>query len=149
MGQRYARWRALAWRDRFRLGACALGLGITHLGLALFGYVRLRGMIERATRHPLPRAATPAEIRDAQALATLAAIAGRHGAVEATCLRQSLLLYAWLRRRGLRPALELGVKERDGPFQAHAWVELEGVPLLPADAGHRAFGSTAHQVRAQ
>ena len=84
-----------------------------------------------------------ADIADAKALAELAAIAGRHGMVEATCLRRALLLYAWLRWRGLRPVLLLGVMERGGPFQAHAWVELEGERLLPSDAGYRPFASPA------
>ena len=70
----------------------------------------------------------------------LAAIAGRHGAVEATCLRQSLLVYGALRSRGLEPRLHLGLKPADGPFQAHAWVELDDQRLLPGDAGHLAFG---------
>lgn len=96
-------------------------------------------MIEWLSRHPMPHSVSAAELADAQHLARLAAIAGRHGAVEASCLRQSLLVFGWLRRRGLQPVLQLGLREREGPFQAHAWVELDGVRLLPVDAGHRPF----------
>ena len=74
-----------------------------------------------------------------QPRAAQSAIAGRHGAVQATCLRRSLLLLGLLRRRGLRPVLQLGVAGRSGPFQAHAWVELDGERLLPGDAEHRPF----------
>ena len=77
--------------------------------------------------------------RYAKALAELAAIAGQHGAVEATCLRRSLLLHGWLRWRGLRPTLHLGVTERAGPFLAHAWVELEEQRLLASDEGYHPF----------
>ena len=139
MGRRLEGWRALDWRQRRRLLACALGLGCMHATLAVLGYTRTRKLVERASQHPHPRAASAEEIADAQALAWLAAIASRHGAVEATCLRRSLLLHGWLRWRGLRPVLHLGVKERQGPFQAHAWVELDGQRLLPGDEGYRPF----------
>ncbi len=144
MGRRLARWRALDWRDRGRLSACAVGLGIVHASLALLGYARTRRVVESLSWHPGPHRADAGEIEDARALAQLAAIAGRHGLVETTCLRRSLLLYGWLRRRGLQPVLQLGVGEHTGPFQAHAWIELEGVALLPGDAGHRAFTRPAH-----
>jgi hypothetical protein len=140
MGRRLAGWRALPWRERGILLACMAGLGCTHLALARFGYVRTRRAIEALTNAKARRAASDVEITSAQAMARLAAIAGRHGAVEASCLRQSLLLYGWLRRRGLDPSLHLGI--RDGgreAFQAHAWVELGGARLLPGDAGHRPF----------
>ena len=140
---RLSSWHALTWRERMRLVACAAGLGVMHAALAVFGYKRTRKAVERISRHPQPRTATEAEITDAKSLAHLAAVAGRHGMVEATCLRRALLLYAWLRWRGLRPVLLLGVMERDGPFQAHAWVELEGERLLPSDAGYRPFASPA------
>lgn len=141
MGRRLARWAGLSWPDRSRLIGCAIGLPLVHAGLAISGYARTRGVVERLTRHPRPHPASPAELAEAKSLARLAAIAGRHGAVEATCLRQSLLVYGWLRRRGLQPLLQFGVRELDGPFQAHAWVEVDGDRLLPVDAGHRPFVS--------
>ena len=139
MGHRLQRWRALDWRQRLRLVGCSLGLALVHASLALAGYARTRAMIERFSNHPYPRAATAAERADARDLARMAAIAGHHGAIEATCLRRSLLLHGWLRWRGLRPVLHLGVKDRQGPFQAHAWVELDGQRLLPGDEGYRPF----------
>lgn len=140
MGRRLAGWRALNWRERGLLALCALGLTGIHAALALLGYRRTRRTVEALSRRRTPRPASPDELAAAQRLARLAAIAGRHGAVEATCLRQSLLVYGALRSRGLEPRLHLGLKPADGPFQAHAWVELDGQRLLPGDAGHLAFG---------
>ena len=123
---------------------CATGLGLVHALLAILGYARTRRMVERCSRHPAPRTASADEIANAQDMARLAAIAGRHGMVEATCLRRSLLMYGWLRWRGLRPVLQLGVAPQAGPvLQAHAWVELEGVRLLPGDDGFRPFPAPA------
>ena len=144
MGRRLQRWRALDGRDRWRLIGCVVGLWFVHASLAVFGYGRTRRMIERVSRRTPARAATPAEIADAQALARLAASAGANTLGEATCLRRALLLHGWLRRRGLQPTLLLGLPANAaapaaGDFSAHAWVELEGVPLLESDAGYRPF----------
>ena len=144
MGRRLQRWRALDGRDRWRLIGCVVGLWFVHASLAVFGYGRTRRMIERVSRRTPARAAMSAEIADAQALARLAASAGANALGEATCLRRALLLHGWLRRRGLRPALLLGLPTNApapaaGDFSAHAWVELEGVPLLESDAGYRPF----------
>lgn len=139
MGRRLNGWRALGWGERGRLFVCALLLPPIHAALALAGYRRTRRWVEALTRRRQPHPASPAELDAARALARLAAIAGRHGAVDATCLRQSLLVYGWLRRRRMQPQLQLGMKPGSGPFQAHAWVELEGQRLLPGDGAHREF----------
>ena len=144
MGRRLQRWRALDGRDRWRLIGCVVGLWFVHASLAVFGYGRTRRMIERVSRRTPARAATSAEIADAQALARLAASAGANTLGEATCLRRALLLHGWLRRKGLQPTLLLGLPTNApapaaGDFSAHAWVELEGVPLLESDAGYRPF----------
>ena len=144
MARRLQRWRALDGRDRWRLIGCVVGLWFVHASLAVFGYGRTRRMIERVSRRTPARAALLAEIADAQALARLAASAGANALGEATCLRRALLLHGWLRRRGLQPALLLGLPANaaapaPGDFSAHAWVELEGVPLLESDVGYRPF----------
>ena len=140
MGRRLAGWRALGWGDRWRLLACMAALPLLHASLATLGYKRTRRVIEVLSRRPAPRAASPGDVAAAQRLARLAAIAGRYGFVDATCLRQSLLLYGWLRRRGFDPRLQLGMKpDLQATFGAHAWVELDDQRLLPGDAGHRPF----------
>ena len=141
MGRRLQRWRELNTRDRCRLLGCVIGLWGTHASLALFGYGRTRAMVERCSKRANPRRATETEIADARSLARLAASAGHNTMGEATCLRRALLLHGWLRRQGLDPALHLGVPAdvAAGTLRAHAWVELEGVPLLESDAGYRPF----------
>jgi hypothetical protein len=47
------------------------------------------------------------------------------------CLTQSLTLTRLLARRGIESKLVIGVRAGES-FAAHAWVEHEGVPLLPA-----------------
>ena len=45
------------------------------------------------------------------------------------CLMQSLTLLSMLERRGTHSTLVIGVTN-ETPFGAHAWIELEGRPLL-------------------
>ena len=136
---RLARWRALDRRDKRRLLALMLVLPMVHLALALFRYQRVHGWLERASRDRRHIACTPAALADAQRLAELASIAGRRGAIAASCLRQSLVVWWWLRRRGLSPQLRIGALGSGDAFAAHAWVELDGVALAQTDLRHRAF----------
>jgi hypothetical protein len=54
---------------------------------------------------------------------------------DSRCLMRSLTLLTVLERRTLSPTLVIAV--RPDPFAAHAWIELEGFPLLPAaDPGY-------------
>jgi hypothetical protein len=46
------------------------------------------------------------------------------------CLIRSLVLTEMLSRRGIESSLVIGVRTDDG-FEAHAWVEHGGAPLLP------------------
>jgi hypothetical protein len=50
--------------------------------------------------------------------------AALNGFCRTTCLHESLVLWALLRREGLNPTLRFGARRRDGAFEAHAWVEL-------------------------
>ena len=139
MAGRIRGWLALGSAQRVRLVAMMLALPLIEAALRLFDYQRTQRWLERHSRLAGSRHASPGDLSAAQDLANLASIAGRHGAIKATCLRQSLLLYWLLRRRGLDPQLILGVRTQDGVFDAHAWVELEGVALAQHDLAHHPF----------
>ena len=51
---------------------------------------------------------------------------------DSRCLMTSLVLCGLLARRGVPSSVVIGVRSRDR-FGAHAWVELDGRPLLPAN----------------
>lgn len=55
------------------------------------------------------------------------------------CLEQSLALCFLLRRAGYDAAVRLGV--RPYPFAAHAWVELDGIPLAESPEHLHAFAA--------
>jgi hypothetical protein len=70
--------------------------------------------------------------------AAVIALAGRHALMNGSCLRQAMLLWWRLRRRGLSPDLHIGVTKRGG-FAAHAWVELGGRRLGQSSAQEWCF----------
>lgn len=51
----------------------------------------------------------------------------------ANCLDRSLTLWALLRRRGIHAGLQLGARKDQECFDAHAWIELDGVVLNDSD----------------
>ncbi len=54
---------------------------------------------------------------------------------DSRCLFRSLTLMCMLDRRGLEQKLVIAVRPR--PFSAHAWVEVDGQPVLPgAEPGY-------------
>jgi hypothetical protein len=56
-------------------------------------------------------------------LERFAAAAYRLLPISATCLRESLVLYALLRRRGAAPTFRIGIRKNGTALAAHAWVE--------------------------
>jgi hypothetical protein len=111
-----------------RLLGMVLLLPAVDLSLRLFGLKRtqsLFGILQPPTRHRQAGDHLPY----AQRIAELANIAGRRGAWQNTCLRQALAVQWWLKWQGLRTQLHIGAQPVEGGLDAHAWVELDGVPL--------------------
>ena len=126
MRRAWARWRGLSFQEKKLLLSMVLQLPLISAALRIFGFNRSHAWLLGHSQNAEfihPDAAT---LQTAERLAELANIAGRRGAVTATCLRQAMLLQWWLRRRGLDAKLKLGARIDQGQFDAHAWVELEG-----------------------
>ena len=129
MFRRFRKWQALPKAERKALLSMMLAMPFLELALRLFGYGRTRRWIERRTQHSAARAAIEPDAMGGERVAQLATIAGNHGLIHATCLRQSLLVYGLLRWRGLTPDLVIGVQRTSPTPDMHAWVILNGVPL--------------------
>lgn len=65
----------------------------------------------------------------AREAARLVHAAARLSPFPSTCLTRSIVLSRLLRRRGLAAEIRIGVRRGDGPFAAHAWVEVDGEPV--------------------
>ena len=136
--RKVGKFRRLTWQDR-RTFAVAVAL------LPLF-WLRLRygrnpaatNMLASADRPHPPSPSEAPPLGDSEPTVEIAAL--RHQAElvnqaawqvlpEGNCLTRSIYLQWWLRRRGVRTDLRIGVQRRDGKIHAHAWVEYLGNSL--------------------
>ena len=112
-------------------------LPITALGLRLMGFKAVRSALSCGL--PAPVYSTDAGAMDrAQKIAKMVQVAVVYGRFGATCLPRSMVLWRFLQRQGIGCDLRLGARRENGNFEAHAWVEVDGVALNEtADVGER------------
>jgi hypothetical protein len=94
------------------------------LALGVLGLSRVVAWHQRAPAGAGP-AAEPRAVR-------WIGVASRYCPGGASCLVRSLAVLGLLRRRGLAAQLRVGVGATAPRLEAHAWVELDGVPVNDA-----------------
>src|SRR5262249_44115408 len=139
MWARLQRFRSLdpASRGVFLRACVVMPLVWSSLGTRGFGATQatLRRFLRSANRRPkvgdgLPRDAVFRTARMVRAVARLSA--GRF-----TCLEESLTLWCLLERQDLAASVRIGTRMNEGKFEAHAWVECQGVALHdPEEPNH-------------
>lgn len=101
----------------------------TRAGLFVFGFRRwqelLRGLHRNAPQHPGPGRA----VDRARHVERLQKAAERHLFFRPSCLEHSLVLQWMLGRQRISGALKFGARKQNTGFEAHAWVEVDGVAL--------------------
>jgi hypothetical protein len=78
-----------------------------------------------------PRLPDPLEHQAARRLGKIVGKVLRVLPTDSRCLIRSLVLVRILSRRAIPNTLVIGVR-KESDFQAHAWVEHDGEPILPA-----------------
>jgi hypothetical protein len=126
---------ALNHVERAIARSAALGLTAAWIGLRLFGFRRWQQIISRRIESSEPRHLAVSANRILQ----LQTAAARNLFFQVNCLEQSLVLWMLLRRHGFAADLKIGARKEAGRFEAHAWVELNGVPLNDQADSDRKF----------
>ena len=67
--------------------------------------------------------------------------ADRYGFVQSSCLAKSLTLWWLLERQGIASHLRIGIRKENEKFEAHAWVEREGLALNEPEEHHRHYAA--------
>ena len=67
--------------------------------------------------------------------------ADRYGLVHPSCLVKSLTLWWLLAKQGAASELRLGIRKREGKFEAHAWVEHAGLALNEPEEHHQHYAA--------
>ena len=127
--------------------AAMLVLTSTVIGLRLFGYKRCyTGLYWWARQDQWPRIADD-ELRSIRRTLFLMRLVVRHSLYPGKCLSQSLTLWWLLKRQGIESDLRIGVRNVDGEFQAHAWVEYHEQPVNDADDVQSQFAAFDKAIR--
>jgi hypothetical protein len=115
------------WEQRLFLQSLVL-LPLTALGLRWFGLKRFQKFLSR--RLPVqPPSPTDDDLTRSARIAQTVDRAARNGAYRANCLQRSFMLWWLLRLRGIDSQLRIGVRKSSQRFEAHAWLEYDGVVL--------------------
>lgn len=107
----------------------------TRIGLHAAGFRGWKWLLELFTPAVPPKGApshTPTDAA-ARAIARLEAATARNLPFRSSCLERSLSLWWLLRRCGIPAEICAGARKKDGGFEAHAWVEWNGVVLSDDD----------------
>lgn len=118
----------------------AVALTATWVGLRLAGFRRWSSALSWAvpSRVKAQPSGSPA-FGSAQTIAHAESAAARNLPFHSTCLERSMVLQWLLRSRGIPAELRVGAQKQAERFEAHAWVECEGVVLSDADEVHVHF----------
>lgn len=130
--------------QRFRkLPAPARGIFLRAAVLLPWVALRLKLQGFQATKNSLRSSAIgicPKNLSENTERAALTArmvrVAARHGLGNPSCLEESLVLLHLLNAQGIAAQLRIGVKKNIPKFEAHAWVECEGVALNESESLH-------------
>ncbi len=108
--------------------------------LRLRGYRKTQHWLQEKLRHP-PISAPPAtEIASIlEMTCRMVRAAERYSPGQATCLEESLLLWYLLQSQNISTALRIGVRKQKDKFEAHAWVEKDGLALNQQEEQHRHY----------
>lgn len=136
----WRRFAALPAPERRLVREAARRLTSTWFGLRVGGFLRMRQRAERPKRLDDSRPLiAEQQLEVARTIARAEGSAARHLFFSPNCLVQSLTLLAMCRSRGIDAQLRVGARSDSGAFQAHAWVELNGIVLNEPSGEHRHF----------
>jgi hypothetical protein len=123
---RFLRFLRLSAPDRRLVLRAAVWLALVRLALWTRPFARVQQLVTVAASEP-SRAPAIAPGRLAWAVEAAA-----QAVPKASCLTQALAAQIMLERSGAHPDLRIGVATDQEGFEAHAWLELDGRPLVGA-----------------
>jgi hypothetical protein len=121
------------------LRASAL-LPLISLSLRFRGFQKTRAFLQKH----IPSAGqkrSPANADPSDVTVRMVRAAVRHSPTHPTCLQESLALWWLLGRQGVASELRVGVRKEANRFEAHAWVERDGIALNEPEALHAHYAA--------
>ena len=139
--ENWRRLRALSSNERRTLLHVWVLLPATALGLRLFSFKRCQSALASRVGNETDNVyeSLDEKIERARSIARMVRVAAARGLYRANCLPQALVLWWLLKRQGIESDLRIGVKRSAPAFEAHAWVEINGIALNEAADLHERF----------
>jgi Transglutaminase-like superfamily len=141
MWDRLRRFSALEPRAQKAFLLAMLLLPLVTLSLRWRGFRATQTTLQRVLSLVGPASARSHFDEDARIIAHMVNAADRHGLFRSSCLAKSLALWWLLERQGIASQLRIGIRKENEKFEAHAWIERDGLALNEAEEYHRHYAA--------
>ena len=140
MWERLRRFSALERPARVLFLRAAALLPLISLSLRLRGFRKTQAFLQKFLSLPGHSTDPPASSR-ADLTVRMVRAAVRNSLGHPTCLDESMTLWWLLERQGIGAELKVGVRKDGEKFEAHAWVERDGLALNEPESKHKHFAA--------
>jgi hypothetical protein len=140
MWERFRRFSALERPARGLFLRAAALLPLISLSLRLRGFRKTQAFLQKFLSLP-SHTVDISTSGSADLTVRMVRAATRHTLGRATCLEESLALSWLLGRQGIASELRVGVRKDGEKFEAHAWIERDGVALNEPEARHQHYAA--------
>jgi Transglutaminase-like superfamily len=114
------------------------------LSLRLRGFRATQLALQRHISNPRSGHRTPVDAHKAARVSLTVRMvrsAAYHFPGKASCLEKALALWWLLGRRGIASSVRIGTRKVDDKFEAHAWVDCDGVALNEPEELHSHYAA--------
>ena len=139
MWERLQRFRALDREARSIFVRAMLVLPVVAQSLRWRGFAATQESLRRR-KSPAKKSSDPSN-QDLELTVRMVKAAVSHSFGHPSCLEESLTLWWLLARRGITSDVRIGVRKQAEEFEAHAWVERDGIALNEPTAKHEHYAA--------
>ena len=141
MWERLRRFSALERPARSLFLRATVLLPLVALSLRWRGFRATQATLQRSLLNGNQKREAALVGKSAAMIAHMVNAADRHGLVHPSCLAKSLTLWWLLARQGISSHLRIGIRKKKEKFEAHAWVERDGIALNEPDEHHHHYAA--------
>ena len=141
MWERLRRFSALERPARSLFLRATVLLPLVALSLRWRGFRATQATLQRSLLNDNQEREAALVSKSAVMIAHMVNAADRHGLVHPSCLAKSLTLWWLLARQGISSHLRIGIRKKEEMFEAHAWVERDGIALNEPDEHHHHYAA--------
>jgi hypothetical protein len=142
MWKPFQRYRALDPETRKLFRRALALLPMIAFSLRLRGFKKTREILQKKLPpDSLQESANENAAETVQKTCRMVKAAAHYGIIRPSCLVESLTLWYLLQRQRIPARLRIGVRKFPEKFEAHAWIECEGVALNQAEGVHQHYAA--------